>query len=178
METRNEKVTEDFLRLYNQEQRAVYSYIRTLLHSPDDVEDVFQETCIALWRSFDQFQPGTDFGAWARTTARFRVLAHVKKRGADKLVFTSETVELLAREIEEDSAAISSRSAQLEGCVKKLSDSDRELLAARYLNGRSAAELTTELGRPLSTLYKSLRRIRRALLQCVELSLKQEEHVT
>lgn len=176
MESEDDKKTEDFLRLYNQEQRRIHAYIRTLLFSPEEAEDVFQETCIALWRSFDQFEPGTDFGAWARATARYRVLAHSRKRGTDKHIFASETVELLAQEIEEMPGEVASRSAKLEGCIGKLHESDQKLLASRYLHGQSASELANELKRPLSTLYKSLRRIRRTLLQCVELSLKQEEH--
>ncbi|MCO6044662.1 sigma-70 family RNA polymerase sigma factor [Aeoliella sp. ICT_H6.2] len=176
MELSDDRKTEDFLRLYNQEQRRIHAYIRTLMFSPEEAEDVFQETCIALWRSFDQFEPGTDFGAWARTTARYRVLAHARKRGTDKHVFASETVERLAEEIEDMPGELAARSAKLEGCVGKLPDADRQLLASRYLEGKPASELAEEFKRPLSTLYKSLRRIRRALLQCVELSLKQEEH--
>ncbi|QDU58701.1 sigma-70 family RNA polymerase sigma factor [Aeoliella mucimassa] len=170
------KRTEEFLRLYNQEQRKIYAYIRTLLYSPEEVEDVFQETCIALWRSFDEFEPGTDFGAWARTTARFRVLAHAKKRTSDKHVFATETIELLAEEIEEDSPVIAKRSAQLDHCLRKLPEADRRILVERYFDGRSAAQMASDMGRPLGTLYKSLRRIRRLLLECVEMNIRREEH--
>ncbi|QDU88542.1 RNA polymerase sigma factor [Pirellulimonas nuda] len=167
--------TEEFLVLYNQEQRAIYAYIRALLFARDDAEDVFQDTCIALWRSFDQYQPGTNFGAWAREIARYRVLAHGKKKLGDRHVFQEEIVNSLADELQANATVYEQRQRALEDCLGELRKSDRELLFQRYAGGATTVELANRLQRPLSTLYKSLRRIRHSLLGCVKARIVLEE---
>lgn len=171
----NDEMTERFLALYNQEQRGLYSYIRTLLYCRDDAEDVFQETCIALWRSFDRYVPGTNFGAWAREVARHRVLAHGKKRQGDRHRFSDEALNHIATDLQRDADLIERRMAALEECLTKLPADDRDLLQMRYTRKTTTVDLADRIGRPLSTLYKRLTRIRRTLLRCVTLRLDQEE---
>ena len=171
-----DKRTEEFLSLYNQEQRGIHAYIRTLLFRRDDAEDVFQETCIALWRSFDQYKPGTNFGAWAREIARYRVLAHGKKRQEDRHVFSVEVLSQLANDVESDAEAIEQRRVALANCLSRLPVEDRDILDRRYQGKTTTIELAQEMGHPLSTLYKMLTRIRRSLLECVRATLIQEEH--
>lgn len=168
--------TEAFLVLYNQEQRAIYAYIRALLFSRDDAEDVFQETCIALWRSFDEYQAGTNFGAWAREIARFRVLAHGKKKLGDRHVFQEEVVNSLAEDLQSNMHEYDQRQRALQDCLEGLRKSDRDLLVERYAGTTTTVELAKRLKRPLSTLYKSLRRIRNSLLECVKTRIVLEEH--
>ena len=168
-------LTEDFLALYNQEQRRIHAYIRTLLFRRDDAEDVFQETCIALWRSFEQYEPGTNFGAWAREVARHRVLAHCKRRQGDKHVFSEQILATIADELQDNSELIERRQQALATCLDRLSSSDRTLLDRRYSTSTTTVQIAEQTGRSLSTLYKSLARIRRSLLRCVQMSLSQEE---
>lgn len=171
--------TERFLKLYNREQRRIYSYIRSLLFRPDDAEEVFQETCIALWRAFDQFQEGTNFGVWSRQVARNRVLAYGKKRQRDRsrLCFGSEVLHLLAEDVERDADLIQMRQEALSTCVEKLSPSDRDLVRRRYSSNKTTVQVAEELDSSLNTLYKALQRIRRWLLRCIERTMNQEEHV-
>jgi len=35
-------------------QRGIYAFIATLLPQPSDVEDVYQQTCLALWKKRDR----------------------------------------------------------------------------------------------------------------------------
>ena len=173
-----DELTEEFLTLYNQQQRRIYAYIRTLLYRPDDAEEVFQETCIALWRSFDQFQAGSNFGAWAREIARHRVLAYGKKRQGDRHVFSVDTLNRVADDVREEGEIVELRQQALSSCLSRLSAADRELLNRRYAGDTTTVELAENTGRSLNTLYKSLRRIRRSLLECIRLTLKSEEHAT
>jgi len=169
-------MTEEFLALYNQEQRGIHAYIRTLLFRRDDAEDVFQETCITLWRSFDQYQAGTNFGAWAREIARHRVLAYGKKRQGDRHVFSEKLLDRIADDLKTDNDLISRRQQALHRCLRQLPSSDRALLDSRYSQSTSTVRMAEQTGRSLSTLYKSLARIRRSLLQCIQLSLVKEDH--
>jgi RNA polymerase sigma factor (sigma-70 family) len=48
---------------------SLYNFARWLAQNPNDAEDLVQETYLKALRSFDSFQPGTNFQAWI-----FRIL--------------------------------------------------------------------------------------------------------
>jgi RNA polymerase sigma-70 factor (ECF subfamily) len=166
--------TEQFLTLFNRHQRQIYGFVRSMLARLEDAEEVFQETSVAMWRSFDQFQEGTNALAWARQIAKNRVLAFCKKRRRDPLMLSPEAIEALAQAGEEDKAGVA-RSAALANCMRRLAPSDREIIAARYGSKATTVQVAKDLGRPLNTIYKALQRIRRSLLLCVERTLAREE---
>jgi RNA polymerase sigma-70 factor (ECF subfamily) len=60
-----------FVELYLRHQRSIYAFISRLVQNYDESEDLLQKTGLVLWRKFNQFEPGTDFLAWARQIAKF-----------------------------------------------------------------------------------------------------------
>ena len=165
--------TEEFLALYNRHQRQIYAHIRTMVGHRDDAEEVFQETCIALWRAFDQFEQGTSFAAWSRQIARYRVLAFLKRRRGDRLRFQPDAIEAISDDVERISDDLNERRAALVGCLDTLNPDDRQLIDRHYQQGCTAVALASELKRPLNTVYKALARIRRSLHACIERTLSQ-----
>ena len=153
--------------LYNREQRRIYAYVRTLLVRPEDAEEVFQEVCIAMWRSFDDFQPDTNFHAWARSIARHRVLAFCKQRRRDPLIFSAEALQAVAEVVERADDTTASRRRALDHCLEALPTTDRDIIAQKFQKGITTVEVARQLGRPLNTVYKALQRIRRTLLVCI-----------
>ena len=65
---------EKFTRLLVGIQPLLYGFILSLTHDRVAADDLMQETSAVMWRKFDQFQQGTNFGAWAMKIARFCVL--------------------------------------------------------------------------------------------------------
>ena len=55
-----------------------------------DAEDILQETKVRLWDQFARFTPGTNFGAWASTVARFMVLEYRERASRQKLYFSGD----------------------------------------------------------------------------------------
>src|SRR5687767_8306659 len=76
---------EEFVRLLSQNQRRLLLYVLTLVPRLNDAEEVVQETNLVLWRDYANFQPGTNFVAWAFKVAFFQVLAWRKKKQRDRL---------------------------------------------------------------------------------------------
>ena len=170
----NATQTERFLSLYNLEQRRIYALIRTMLFDRNEAEDVFQETCLALWKSFDDFRPESNFSAWAAQIARHRVLAHGKKRGADRLTFGEHALSLIAQDVTARADLLDTRRHVMEQCLEKLPEQDRRLLCRRYEGEMTTVTLSVETGRPFNTTYKMLQRIRRNLLACIDRTLRSE----
>lgn len=170
--------TEKFLSLYNREQRRLFAMIRSLLFTREDAEEVFQETCIALWRSFDQFEPGTDFSAWSSAIARNRVLAFRKKCVRQPAQFSDEIFSQLTDDYVDHRDQFERRHHALLSCMEGLKVKDRDLLRRRYETEVTTVELAEQLGQPLNTLYKRLQRIRKQLLACVQRTLAAEERAS
>lgn len=165
-----------FVRLLTQHERGVYAYILKLVLDWNEANEILQETNVRLWEEFGRFQPGTNFGAWARTIAHYQVLAWRKRRHRSRLVFDNETVECLAVDADgdDDSATDESRRLALAKCVEQLSSRNRDLLARCYAAKASIRGVAEELCRSTDAVYKALQRIRVALHRCVEQRLAQE----
>lgn len=165
----------DFGRLFVQFQPRIYGYIRSLVVRRADAEDLLQETASVLWRKFGEFQPGTNFLAWALSVARYQVLYFRQRQQRDVLQFSEEFTETLAAETVVESTRLGDVQGLLDECMKKLPSPDRDLFSRRYQSDSTTKSLADQLGRPASTIYNAMNRIRRTLAECVERAIKKEE---
>ena len=75
-----------------------------------------------------------------------------------------------------DALQLDERRAALAGCVKKLNERDRDLLAACFTEGATVQSAAVQVGRSADAVYKALGRIRQALFECVSRTLATGEH--
>jgi RNA polymerase sigma-70 factor, ECF subfamily len=167
--------TEQFLRLYSGCESQLRAYLMTLLGNRTDVEDVFQETTVALWRSFDDFNPDTSFMCWAKQIAFHRVLQFRVQKQRRGVPCSQEFLNAVNQTIVSHSDELETRLRALAECVAKLAESDRKLVAMRYESNCTIKEVAAQIGRPANTLYKALERIRHALVLCMERAIAREE---
>lgn len=160
---------EAFTRLFARNHSWLYAYLVTLLGNVADAEEVFQEVCVALWSDYEVFDTTTDFRRWASVVARNRVLRFRSQQHKQARRLSDLAVELLAEEAVDRAELLEDRRAALPGCLDRLSDSDRQLVAQCYGDSsRSFRYVAEQLGRSPNTVYKALQRVRRALRDCVE----------
>ena len=169
------ELQKEFLKLFARHQHQIQSYIVAMVGHWSDADDVMQETSVALWDHFSEFELGTDFRAWACRVAHFRVLRYRQKCGRDRHVFNDELVEQLRCTMEEELPMMDPRRDALEICLKALKPSDRELLENCYARDHKIVEIAKLLRRPAKSLYKALERIRRGLFQCILAKMKQQQ---
>lgn len=148
---------------------SLLMYVLSLLPDRDACNDVVQETCLFLWNNRDDFQPGTNFKAWAYKTAWFKVQTHRREMQRRKVVTFSQP--MLDR-ISKGSAQIDDdpdpRLSALRACVNDLPETGRQLLKLKYLDQLSLTDHAKSLGVKPNQIQKSLSRIRIALRRCVE----------
>src|SRR5690242_640176 len=60
-----------FMRLFLSSEKEIFRYVAALLPKIADAQDVVQQTAIALWKKFDQYDPALPFTPWA---CRFALL--------------------------------------------------------------------------------------------------------
>jgi RNA polymerase sigma-70 factor (ECF subfamily) len=153
----------------------LFGYIFSLVRNLADAEDLFQETCVALWEQFDRFQPGTNFAAWSTTVARFRVLKFFERQPRPQVAFSEEAHARLMEIAGSTSPQVEdARREALASCVEKLPERQRSLLWQVYGGKSQVAEVARTLQRTTHSVYSSLRHIRSILLRCVEETLGEE----
>jgi RNA polymerase sigma-70 factor (ECF subfamily) len=165
----------EFQRLFLENQRRVFGYILTLVPSLDDAREIFQNVCVVIFSKSGQFAAGTDFAKWACQIAHFEVFNYRRRRQKEGAWLSSDVLEALAAKRLEAAGELEARQAALQSCLGKMRPKDRELIETRYRRNLTSRNLAAELGRPADTVYKALRRIRRALYQCIERTLAREE---
>lgn len=165
---------EEFARLFSRNARRIYGFIMTLVFSHHDAEEVFQNTSVVLWNKFADFQPNTNFFAWASKVAYFEVLSYMKQRRRSRML-SDESLDSLANAAVAISDDSSRRQEALEECLSRLSTSDRDLLHARYFHQQPPKQIASMQSRSVDSVYRALSRIHNMLLNCVQRNLAREE---
>jgi RNA polymerase sigma-70 factor (ECF subfamily) len=165
---------EQIAQLLAAHQQRLSGYIRTLVPSRTDAEDVLQEVNLFIWRRSDEFKLGTNFGAWAYQIARLHVMNLRKKKPVGVAGLSDAVVEQIAAGAGSDADFAPPRLAALEACLRKLSDKDQVLVRLRYQPDATTQSVAEEVGRSLKGIYQSLNRIRVTLLDCIQRTLSSE----
>lgn len=158
----------EFVQLFTHYQRRLFLYILSQIPNPIEAEEVQQETNVVIWSKFAQFRPGTNFLAWVSQIANFEVMKYRSRRKRDRMQFSDEFLETVSRESLERSDELEDRRKALIECIEKLRPRDRELIQQRYAPGEKGKHLAEQIGRPANSVYQSLGRIRRSLMDCIQ----------
>ena len=163
---------EAFTRLLLQNQKRIAGLIFSLVPRGADADDVMQETCAVMWRKFNEFEPGTDFGAWALRIARFQVMSHYRQRRRAQARLSDETVEALADTFAHLHWESSDRVEALRTCVGQLKEREFDLVQRRYNGEEGVEEIASHVGSTVHAVYKALARLHVRLLACVNSKLR------
>jgi RNA polymerase sigma-70 factor (ECF subfamily) len=165
---------EAFVRLLVEHEPRLRAYLRGLLPSWPDVEEVMQNASLVAWRKFSEFQQGTNFGGWLLTIARFEALKHRRSMARSPLVFSDDVWDLLAGEASSDTEPANPRRDALEKCLGKLPGAQRELVLRAHTPGARLKEIAQQSGTSEQAFYKTMQRLRAALLECISRTMAQE----
>lgn len=157
--------------LFARHQRRLRLYIQAMLPSPADVDEVLQETNVVIWKKFDQFDPdapGSDFLSWAIRIAQFQTLDYRRRLGRRLASLSPEVMEQVAATLTREEPLLERRRDALRTCLGKLADDDRELIERCYADDGNVLDVASRLERKATSVYRSLRRIRRLLGECID----------
>ena len=164
---------EAFVQLLTAEQFRLLHYITMLLGDLDEAQNVLQETNLVLWRKSGDYQSDTNFSAWARKVAYWKVQSYLRDRQRERHVFSEELMATLANRHTTSQQETETRVA-LRDCMSKVSNNNLSLLRDRYANDLPIATLAGKLGKTESAIKVQLMRLRRALQNCIERNLKSQ----
>jgi len=161
--------TRDFLVLHSRHARWIYGYLVSLVRNHADAEDLFGETTSTLWEKFNQFEPGTEFRAWACRIAQLKVHEWRRKQLRVPTPVDAAFIEAVTDAHLSVSKQLDARSEHLGDCVDALSQEDRDLIRRRYSPDANVQAIADALGRSIHQIYRRLNRVHEVLRRCVRL---------
>ncbi|MGN6367586.1 MAG: sigma-70 family RNA polymerase sigma factor [Phycisphaerae bacterium] len=162
----------DVARRWAATQPTAASFISLLVSDFHDGQDILQEVAAAVL-SYDFETHGWPkvFDAWVIGIARHKVMDYYRKRGTDKLVFDSESIDRIAEAHERVGDQMPLRREALEKCLGRVPGKSRRLLEMRYQLGMEPKDIGPRVGMAAGAVRVSLLRIRMALRGCIEARL-------
>jgi RNA polymerase sigma-70 factor (ECF subfamily) len=163
----------EFAEHLRREHARLYGYIHSLVRDLNDADDLYQQTTLILWKKFDEFDPTRSFFAWSCGVARLEVANFLRSRSRQRLYFSDDlNLLLIEAHSEMTDKELEDRRDALAQCVEQLRERDRELLVECYRGASGVHEAANRLRRSPQSIYNSLRRIRRALFECIARTLE------
>lgn len=138
---------------------------RAYTNSQEDFEDYFQEVCLQIWRSKENFREDSDWSTWVYRISLNVCLTLLKKKKNNKQHFVSDS---LTFEATEDSYAFSDESLNLlYEAIRKLSEIDRALIML-YLEEKSYKEIADIIGTNANNIGVRIKRIKTRLKKLLD----------
>lgn len=175
MEAMTSDPNTEFLTLLTTHDRALSLYVYGLVPQQADADDILQQTKMVMWRSFSQFESGTNFIAWARKIAFHQILGYRRQTKRAHLPLSDEMLEQIGHEVAKLSDQGQARREALESCLHKLPTEHRQILLMRYFEDLEVDQIAERIDSTAGAVYRALSRLRFVLLECVETRLKNEE---
>ncbi len=163
---------EQFVLLLTRHQDRLFRYIFSLVPAEADARDILQETSVALFRKFGQYDASRPFLPWACRFAYLEVQKHREKSARHPLLFSEDVIELLAIERAQMEPMLEDRLRLLDTCLASLPDRDKELVSSRYALRQSAEEMMRRFSMSRRTLFRNLELLRQRLHECVTRQLQ------
>lgn len=157
--------------LFVRHQGQLKAFLMSLWPDFAGVDDVLQEVFLAVTAKAADFQENTNFLAWARAIARYKLLeARRKGRGP---TMDEDVLASLAATCPEDWGTDQKVTA-LARCLASLAPKAREIVQLRYHREHSPAEIAQILSRTVNSVAVALAKARVALRECIERQMNQE----
>ena len=75
-----------FSELIARHQCGLYAYLFAIVQNWEDADDLYQTTCLVLWRKFESYRPGSSFFSWARQTAKIEARNFLRNKQLPKYI--------------------------------------------------------------------------------------------
>lgn len=162
---------DEFVKLMLEHEGRFFAVVLAMLPGCAEADDIVQDAITVMWQKSDQFEKGTDFGAWGCRIVRLKVMEYLRKQRNGHVVLSHEALEMVAHDLEKSADDLAARSAALKDCLAKLGDVEREVITIRFHPKMTLKRTAEQLGRSEPTIRKSVRKILRQLERCVERTL-------
>jgi RNA polymerase sigma-70 factor (ECF subfamily) len=133
---------------------------RAYTNTQEDFEDYYQEVCLQIWKSRNNFQGQSEWSTWVYRLSLNVSMTLLKKKKNNHQHFASD---YLPVEITEESQAFAGESLdQLYNAIRQLSEVDRGVILL-YLEEKSYQEIADIIGTNSNNIGVRIKRIKERL---------------
>ena len=167
MGAKTNKVSKDFYQISILPFAAIIIKIcRAYTNSQEDFEDYYQEVCLQIWRSKDNFREQCKWSTWVyRISLNVCLTLLKKKKSNGQTYFTSDVLPDVI--ITENRAFEDESLNQLYVAIRHLSEVDRALILL-YLEEKSYQEIADILGTNANNIGVRVNRIKERLKKILD----------
>jgi len=181
MPTHTLQQEKEFVNLLVSPQSQIRAFVISLLPGVSEAEDVIQNTNEVLWTKRETFELGSNFKAWALTTARFQVMALQQKLKRERKapLDDDDVLMMISEDVErKDQNLMNEKLSNLNECIGLLQIQDQELILHRYWKKSGLLEYAKATSRSVGALKVALYRVRASLRDCLEQKDKISKSIT
>lgn len=155
-----DKIKEDFERIVREHKSTIYTVCYMFSKDEDEVQDLFQDALINLWRGFTSFRGEAKVETWVwRVTLNTCITMDRKKKRRGERV----PIEM-ASNLFTDSDVASRQARQLHDCIHSLDLMDRAMVLL-WLEDMSYEEIAAIVGISVKNVSVKLVRIKQKLIE-------------
>lgn len=154
--------------LFVRHQTQLKAFVIALSPGFAQADDVLQEVFLAVTTKAHDFDLESNFLAWVRAIARFKVLEARRRSGHQSL--SSHVLESLAASCPDEWASEERLKAMAE-CMGALAPRAKELVQLRYQREHSPREIARLLSRSVNSINVALSKARLLLRECISRQL-------
>ncbi len=159
---------QEFLSVFLANEREIYRYVAALVPTRGDAQEIVQQTAVALWEKFDDYDRSLPFAPWACRFSLNIARRWMARRQRWKTLLESGLADELASRREQLQSEFDTRLTHLSQCMEKLPSDHRQLVESYYFQEVSIETLANQTQRKVDAVYKALQRIRRQLRDCIQ----------
>ena len=174
--------------MYNNYKRPIYNFLLNLVKGDEKTaEDLMQDTFLKAFHRSAQFKEDGKLTSWLWAIARNNAFDSFKKK--DALNFTSTLTNQDGEVLAPENISIEVTDAetlllkkiekeQVNHCIGKLKDSQKEVIMLRMFSDLSYDEIAENISSTVSSVKSALSRARTSLFSCLQgLKDKQEKEL-
>ncbi len=139
---------------------------RAYTDSQEDFDDYYQEVCLQIWKSKDQFRGDSKWSTWIYRLSLNICLTLVRKKKKTRQFFSNDAVEI-QDESEDASAFTNEDLSLLYAAIKKLSEIDRAVILL-YLEEKPNKEIAEIIGTTPNNIGVRINRIKERLKKLLD----------
>jgi len=138
---------------------------RAYSNSQEDFEDYYQEVCLQIWRSRNNFSGKSEWSTWIYRVSLNVCLTLLKKDKKNANTFVSDAIQ---KDVQDDNQAFFKEASlnELYNAIKQLNEINRAIILL-YLEEKSYQEIASIMGMNANTIGVRINRIKEQLKKLV-----------
>lgn len=154
--------------LFNRYGEAIRRLFLQRSTSPDDTDDLLQETFIKVYVNLHRYSPRYTFGQWVYTIARNTHIDFERRRQEDISIDEKFSAPAAGTPSPEESLINLQQRTQIERYIEMLPEQYRPLFTMRFLEDYSYEEIAEKLHLPMGTVKTRIHRARERMCTLIK----------